>query len=277
MPSNENTPAPPSGTRGANSQRKQGKKAGVQADKTSGRPRRANGDASAANDDAQAEITRLRAQLAEVEAANKTLEQRAARGATATEPEEDIVALEKPKGEAGDRKKGFVLIEAMGLEDDPARFLKIQASASNLVHENVIRANLDVRQIYRKQDPAKLAAVFKLVRIPHVAIRISLTIPSKTRKGDEYLTEKRFPLNWATAEMVKQFLRNRRRYKVRMGEIPNRETRKRQAQDNTAGARKRRKTASGNMRHIDDDLGSENDDQSQVGSGDDNASGNGSE
>jgi hypothetical protein len=67
------------------------------------------------------------------------------------------------------------------------------------------------------------------------------------------------------------------RYKVRMGEIPNRETRKRQAQDNTAGARKRRKTASGNMRHIDDDLGSENDDQSQVGSGDDNASGNGSE
>jgi hypothetical protein len=83
----------------------------------------------------------------------------------------------------------------------------------NLVHENVIRANLGVRQIYCKQDPAKLAAVFKLVSIPHVAIRILLTILSKTPKGDEYLTEKRFPfrLNWGMTEMVKQFLRNRRR------------------------------------------------------------------
>jgi hypothetical protein len=33
-----------------------------------------------------------------------------------TKRAEDVVIIEKPLGEAGDKRKGFVLIEAMGLD-----------------------------------------------------------------------------------------------------------------------------------------------------------------
>lgn len=94
-------------------------------------------------------------------------------------------------------------------------------------------------------------------------------IPPKTRREYPYLTTKRFPLNWAVAEMVKQYLRNKRRlvrlfcgtslpfsadrYGVRLGNIPDRKTRKRKAQENSMGSNKRRKTTSGTVRHINDD------------------------
>ncbi|KAJ7143264.1 hypothetical protein C8R46DRAFT_1360689 [Mycena filopes] len=160
----------------------------------------------------------------------------------ATQPQEVIVRLEKPKGEAGDSKRGFNLQDAMGLGDDEAEFRAIQRS----VHKNVVRTNLDVTQVYRHQDPGKLAAVFKL-----------------TRKDHPWVTERRFALNWAVAEMVKQYLRNKRRYGVRVGYIPDRETRKRQReedgqQENSNGKRRHTGTT-GRVRHIDDE-GSDDDD-----------------
>ncbi|KAJ7433125.1 hypothetical protein B0H11DRAFT_2122734 [Mycena galericulata] len=228
----ENAPVATSGARGSSGH---GKRTASKNSTTTGRPKK-----NSAVQEAQLEIARLKEQLAKAEAANK---ERAARGAAGSDsPEEDIVPIQRPKGEAGDRKKGFCLIEAMGLEDKPEDFLDIQRA----VHINVVRAHLDVKQDYRKQDPGKLAAAFKL-----------------TRKQFSYLNEKRFPMNWAIAEMVKQFLRNKRRYGVRRGTIPNREMRKRQAEDNTAVARKRRKTMSGNVPHIDeqeDDSGNDDED-----------------
>ncbi|KAJ7028357.1 hypothetical protein C8F04DRAFT_67420 [Mycena alexandri] len=94
-----------------------------------------------------------------------------------------------------------------------------------------LRANIDITVDFRRQDPAKLAAVYKL-----------------TRKEFPYLTRARFPLDWAIAEMTKQFLRNRRRYGVKCKRIPNREARKRAE---ASGGNKRRR-GTGALPHIDD-------------------------
>lgn len=76
----------------------------------------------------------------------------------------------------------------------------------------------------------------------------------QTRQAHPYLTEKRFPLNWAIAEMVKQYMRNKRRHAVKMGHMPDRKTRKRMREnnDNAQGSSKRRKTGTA-VRHIDDE------------------------
>ncbi|KAJ7017633.1 hypothetical protein C8F04DRAFT_1243941 [Mycena alexandri] len=225
----ENQPSVPAQARGSNGQR----------GNAGGRPKGSrNKNSRQTNDAVQEEIARLRARVAEMEATNKSLEERAARGSTAAAaPEQEIERLHKPKGEAGDGKRGFNLRDAMGLEDDQEEFLRIQ----DIVRTNCRRVNLDFTQDYRKQEPEKLAALFKL-----------------SRKDSDYLTTKRFPLNWAQAEIVKQYLRNRRKYNVRKGRLPDRETRKRQAQDDgtASGSRKRRKTTSGRssspLPHIDD-------------------------
>ncbi|KAF8193126.1 hypothetical protein K438DRAFT_2132673 [Mycena galopus ATCC 62051] len=229
MPSNENPAGPVAAGRGANSQRQPAAPA-----RKGGRPKKNGVQPAEEEEDPQLEIARLKAKLAESEAANKNHQAHAARG---VEPaREEIVRLERPKGEAGDRKNGFVLINAMGLEDDPAQFTRIQAA----LHTNVVRANLDVEVDYRRQDPAKLAAAYKLVRL-----RIKLwPVPHnhvKTRKEFPFLTEKRFPLNWGLAEMAKQYLRNKRKYAVRLGRIPNRKERKRRAEENTAQGRSKRR------------------------------------
>jgi hypothetical protein len=93
--------------------------------------------------------------------------------------------IPKPKGKAGDKKHGFNLQEAMKLGDDVQKELydaiqvrhgRIQAwpsCTSQLLHfcsqrsvrTNSIRAGLDFAADYRRQDPAKLANVFKMVGI----------------------------------------------------------------------------------------------------------------
>jgi hypothetical protein len=66
-----------------------------------------------------------------------------------------------------------------------------------------------------------------------------------------YLNKKRFPANWATKEMVKQYLRNRRRYAVKVGDLEPKSSRgeghgqasARPARGRTgAGSRRRRNT-----------------------------------
>lgn len=121
----------------------------------------------------------------------------------------------------------------MGLEHDRETYDDILRA----VHANVARANVDVTVDFRRQDPAKLASVYKL-----------------TRGQFEYLTRARFPLDWAVAEMTKQFLRNKRRYGVKTKRIPDRESRKRAAEEGDPfilGSRKRHR-ATASIPHIDD-------------------------
>ncbi|KAJ7771162.1 hypothetical protein DFH07DRAFT_768541 [Mycena maculata] len=209
-PSNENAPAAASTAQGSNSQRQKSKpKPGARGGRSKSKM------APATELEAHlAEIARLKEELALAHATNKGHQQRAAREAP------------------GGGTKGFVLKVAMGLEDGPEEFSKIQST----LHTNVIRANLNVEEHYRHQDPAKLAAAYKL-----------------TRKQFPYLTEKRFPLNWALAEMAKQYLGNKRKYGVKCGVIPNAKERKHKAEENTVlGRSKRRRTELGSVPHIDD-------------------------
>ncbi|KAJ7826209.1 hypothetical protein B0H14DRAFT_2185964, partial [Mycena olivaceomarginata] len=118
-----------------------------------------------------------------------------ARERSSREDTEPVERLERPKGEAGDGKRGFVLQSAMGLDDDRDLFQAIVRS----VHTNVVRANVDFTIDFRRQDPAKLAAVYKLTRDSH----------------KPFLSRERFPLDWAIAEITKQFLRNKRKHAVR--------------------------------------------------------------
>ncbi|KAJ7787858.1 hypothetical protein B0H14DRAFT_2269676, partial [Mycena olivaceomarginata] len=123
------------------------------------------------------------AQVEELQASKKSLEERAARGsAQDDQPDDDIVQLNKPPGEAGDKKRGFSLQTAMDLDGDDDLYGAIQRT----MHDAVARAHLDASMDFREQAPDKLSAVFKLMRKDHA-----------------YLTKKRFPLDWASAEMVK--------------------------------------------------------------------------
>ncbi|KAJ7933998.1 hypothetical protein B0H13DRAFT_2306027 [Mycena leptocephala] len=191
--------------------------------------------AAAAAADATAavnEIVRLKAQIEEMAAANKAFQDGAA-------GQEDI-RLEKPKGEAGDRKKSFVLQTAMGLYDDNETFNAILCS----VHANVVRANLDVKQDYCKQDPAKLSAIFKPVMLRLIVQCHGLIDTAHPDTQGLYLTEKCFPLNWSTAEMVKQYLCNKC--------------------SPCLGSNKHRKTnAATTTRHVDDDDGGDEEEEKE--------------
>ncbi|KAF7981493.1 hypothetical protein HWV62_33035 [Athelia sp. TMB] len=130
---------------------------------------------------------------------------------------DQIQVIMKPKGEAGDGKRGFNLRDAMDLDGDDNKELyeAIQRSVKN----GAIMARLDMSADYRRQDPEKIADVFKYVRKVHA-----------------YMTRKRFPADWAAGEMLKQYLRNYRRYSVKKGRMESREAKK---QRENAGVRSR--------------------------------------
>jgi hypothetical protein len=51
----------------------------------------------------------------------------------------------------------------------------------------------------------------------------------QTRQTHPYMTKKRFPADWAAAEMLKQYMKNHRRHAVRNGRMESRaERRKRE-------------------------------------------------
>ena len=54
--------------------------------------------------------------------------------------------------------------------------------------------------------------------------------PQQTRKAHPYVTRKRFPADWAVAEILKQYLRNHRHYAVKHGRMPS----KKKAVDGTS-------------------------------------------
>ncbi|KAK0221126.1 hypothetical protein EDD85DRAFT_742352, partial [Armillaria nabsnona] len=83
---------------------------------------------------------------------------------------------------------GFILKEAMGLEDDVAMYKKIMAR----VKTNAIKAGIDFKREYKNQNKETLGKVFKAVGT-------------------------RFPVDWAQAEIVKQFIRNNRKHARKNG------------------------------------------------------------
>ncbi|KDQ53414.1 hypothetical protein JAAARDRAFT_61408 [Jaapia argillacea MUCL 33604] len=94
-----------------------------------------------------------------------------------------------PKGQSG-RANGFNLRRAMGLgsTNNTAKYLSILRTIRDLV----TIARLDCQLDFHNQPPGKLAEIYQLAR-----------------KKQEYLEN--FINNWATAEIARQFLANRRK------------------------------------------------------------------
>ncbi|KAF8337256.1 hypothetical protein F5887DRAFT_869099, partial [Amanita rubescens] len=136
--------------------------------------------------ESKAEIRRLTRERNEAVNSSTTIQER---------PRPCMKVLHKPKGEAGDRKNGFNLREAMGLEGEEGKteYLAIVKSVRMLT----IQACINLKNDFREVDPAKLAMVYEM-----------------TTKAQPYMTKKRFPNNWATAEIVKQYMKNHRRHAV---------------------------------------------------------------
>jgi len=78
------------------------------------------------------------------------------------------------------------------------------------VHSLTIQAGLDCADDFKNQPAAQLGLVYKLAR-------------------EMFPVLERFPNDWATAEMVKQYLYNKRKNSVKKGYIPPREERLKKA------------------------------------------------
>ncbi|KAL1728388.1 hypothetical protein EV714DRAFT_274660 [Schizophyllum commune] len=109
-------------------------------------------------------------------------------------PNETITPIHKPLGEAGSNGRGFNLRDAMLLSDTLQKQVLYRAILRT-VKINCLKYGIDVRMSYRRQDPEVLAKVFKAGCRMH-----------------EYLTPRRFPLHWAQACIVKQWLSNTCKY-----------------------------------------------------------------
>lgn len=107
------------------------------------------------------------------------------------QPENDPMVIIKPKGEAGDAKRGFNLREAMNLEGDENKVLydaihvciSLPPTQTLYLHicqrtikRAALKAGIDFSADYRRQDAEQLAAVFKYVSI-HIACAALLSHP----------------------------------------------------------------------------------------------------
>ncbi|KAK0461539.1 hypothetical protein IW261DRAFT_1576762 [Armillaria novae-zelandiae] len=161
------------------------------------------------DEDPATEVMRLKAQLAEALEQVKAV---TAAGAGQGNPAEAIQELKKPKGEAGDKKQGFILKQAIGLEDDVAMYKKIMMRAR--VKTNTIKAGINFKHEYKNQNKETLGKVFK---VSHTVM------PNDTDHEKEfaaYLTQKCFPVDWAQAKIVKQFIQNNQKHARKNGHLP---------------------------------------------------------
>ncbi|KAG2024172.1 hypothetical protein CC2G_001750 [Coprinopsis cinerea AmutBmut pab1-1] len=84
----------------------------------------------------------------------------------------------------------------MGLEEDYPLYLSI----SRTVKLAAIQTNAIAAKSFRSLPADKLAAIYRKVRDTH-----------------PYMDRRRFPGDWATAELLKQYLKNHRKYERRRG------------------------------------------------------------
>ncbi|KAF9554951.1 hypothetical protein CPC08DRAFT_821352 [Agrocybe pediades] len=115
-------------------------------------------------------------------------------------------------GEAGSH---FSLIKAMGLEGNR----ELYRTVKRVVRDSAIRSNIDFAQDYRNLPPERVAVIFRAVR-----------------SGSPYMDPKRFPNDWATAEILKQYLKNYRRHAVKKGRMPRRKDRLARSSSSAAGS-----------------------------------------
>ncbi|KAF9537571.1 hypothetical protein CPC08DRAFT_824700 [Agrocybe pediades] len=86
----------------------------------------------------------------------------------------------RPSGEAGNRKTGFILIDAMGLSQNKDEYNRILL----LVRDCCKEVKLERQTRYRHIDHTKLAAIIQLVR-----------------KRNEFMNSGAFPSDWPVAEI----------------------------------------------------------------------------
>ncbi|THH18873.1 hypothetical protein EW146_g2191 [Bondarzewia mesenterica] len=144
------------------------------------------------NQDMQQELEMLKKQLRKAQKAQKAAEAASSTHRKARQGQDQLIP--RPKGSAGDRKNGFVIIDEMGLKDDEETY----NSMIRCIHDWVLNAQLDWRFTYRNQPHDKLAKIFKLAR-------------------ETFPTLERFQNDWATAELLKQYITNRRKYAKKQG------------------------------------------------------------
>ncbi|KAG2143021.1 hypothetical protein DEU56DRAFT_793022 [Suillus clintonianus] len=122
---------------------------------------------------------------AEAEAAKKVAEEKIRN--SRVDPMHELI--QKPTtAEMKDSGSRGRLLKAMKLENNKAEYLAIQTT----VHELCSRVDLDFKVLYNAQPTSSLAKLFKLARRDHPHLE-------------------KFQNDWATAELVKQFLQNKRK------------------------------------------------------------------
>ncbi|KAL1735238.1 hypothetical protein EV714DRAFT_172971, partial [Schizophyllum commune] len=106
----------------------------------------------------------------------------------------------RPRGEAGS-SRGYKLRQAMGL-DDTAEERALYNNILRSVRQNALKYGIDPRLSFKRQDPEKLAKVYKAGWRQH-----------------PYLTPHRFPAHWAQSAILRQYLTNLRKYLARHGQL----------------------------------------------------------
>ncbi|KAL0565299.1 hypothetical protein V5O48_016727 [Marasmius crinis-equi] len=111
------------------------------------------------------------------------------------ESDENVVAILKPKGEAGNKKNGYNLFQVMRWKNkrEYSAFLAAVRNASS-------RAGIKAHLTYKQLDPEMVGNVCRLVA-----------------KEWPYVNKKRFPGGWPIKEALKMHINNRRSYKNRRG------------------------------------------------------------
>jgi hypothetical protein len=84
-----------------------------------------------------------------------------------------------------------------------------QRDIRDLVHT----ARLDMKLDYRKQSVTSLGNLFSVVRVTRRIFHTPANSADQARDVHPYLA--RFENDWATGDIVKQYLRNRRKYMAR--------------------------------------------------------------
>ncbi|KAJ3765967.1 hypothetical protein FB446DRAFT_776293 [Lentinula raphanica] len=109
----------------------------------------------------------------------------------------DIEPIQRPRGEAGDGKRGFCLQEAVEL-DEVGTSADLFADFLARVRANATLARIDLTKTFRQQDPDVISLVCR---------KTALDLP--------YFGKEQFPGYWPTREALKQYIKNQRKYMER--------------------------------------------------------------
>ncbi|CDO71845.1 hypothetical protein BN946_scf184939.g69 [Trametes cinnabarina] len=141
-------------------------------------------------DDLQAEIAALTAQIKEEKAARKQLETEMSKMKKHTKT---LRRIPKPRGTVG---RGLKLRKEMKLSDNKILYLACLMTVRDLC----LAGRLDWKKGIREQSPTALGALYEVAR-----------------EEQPYL--KRFENDWATAQILIQFMANRRKNAIKNGRV----------------------------------------------------------